>query len=161
MTLLRFWQSPIHPASASCGNASMSSTCCWTSFSRTTFSLIAAPPSLRTSTVWRESQWGEDFLFTLGCTGSPTGALFFFCAWCRICEPSWRPSWPGSEMKRTSLSGYLKPGSRSCTGQPWRHTRTSAPPGTSWSSFSTCSLSLGSPEHIILYCGWPGWGWQG
>lgn len=138
----------------------MSSTWCWTSSCRTTSCLTAAPPSQRTSTAWRESQQGEDFPFVWGCTGSHTGALFFFCALCRICGPSWRQRWHGSGMKRTSLSGWHRLGARGCTGQPWQHTLTSAPPGRSGSSASSCSLSLESPGPIIPCCGWLGSDWH-
>lgn len=158
--LLRFWQSPTHPVLASCGDALMSSTFYWTSSSRTTSCLTAAPPSLRTSMAWRESREGEDSLFIWGCTGSHTGALFFFSAWCRTFGPSWRRRWPGRGTRRTSLSGWHRPGDRGCTGQQWQLTPTSAPPGRPGSSSSSCSLSLESPGPIIPCCGWPGSDWH-
>lgn len=160
LTLLRFWLSPTRPALASCGEASKSSTCCWTSSSRTTSCLTAAPHSLRTSTAWKGWRQGKDLLLSWGCTGSHTGALFFFCAWCLTWRLSWRQRWFNRGMRRTSLSGWHKPGARGCTEQPWQRIPTLTQPGMPGSSVSSCSLSLESSRPTILCCGWPESDWQ-
>lgn len=156
----RFWPIPTRLALASCGNASMSSTCCWTFSCRTTSCLIAAPLSLRTSTAWRESQQVDDFLSVLAWTGSHTGALFSSCAWCRTCGQSWRPRWRGRGTRRTSPSGWHRAGARGCTGQLWQPTPTSAQLGSSRPSSTNCSLCLEFPRATVPCCGLPGSDWH-
>lgn len=97
----RFWQSPIRPILVSCGGTLMSSTCCWTSSYRTTSCHTAVPPSLRTSTAWKECPAGGELLFTSAFTGSHTGDPSCCCAWCRTCGPSWRPRWQSRGTRRT------------------------------------------------------------
>lgn len=138
----------------------MSSTCSWTSSSRTTSCLTAAPPFQRTSMDSKEFLVNGDFLSVWGFTGRPTGILFFFSAWFRTYGPSWRRPWPGRGTRRTSLSGWCRAGVRGFTERLWQRIPTSTLPARRGSSASSCSLCLESPKPTAHCCGWHGSDWH-